>query len=172
MKGWRSIRGSLACKSVQMYSLQHDLLGRLIKLSRPVKGSGARALGPAWEVSWSLSSGAPMRPSIPGRVGQLAVIQGLPSQLEQGLKSQDREHGQQGAPLQEPVCRGRLGRLEQSVGLRQKPSSALCYPHHPRPIMPPTKPSWHGRVGGGSAKAAGSPSLCAPTCRRRCSESW
>lgn len=51
-----------------------------------------------------------MRPSIPGRVGQLAVVQGLLFSSEQGLENQNGEHGEHGAPLQGRICRGHLGR--------------------------------------------------------------
>lgn len=84
------------------------------------------------------------------------VVQGLLSKSEQGLESQNKKHGEQGAPLQGHICRRHLGRWEQSVDLRKKPGSALYHPHPPRAfILGPLA------MEGVSAGAASSPS---PVC--------
>lgn len=118
--------------------------GQAHRMSRPAEGSRARATGAslgvreAGKVNQSLFSGAVghLCGHVP-RAGwdswlccsRSAVL----VRAESGEPSQG--DGEQGAPLQGPICGGDLGGWEQSVGLRQKPSPALCVHPHPRSFM-------------------------------------
>lgn len=110
---------------------------------RPKKGGGVRALGLAWEGSQSTFSGAVgyrgTVPCTPGRMGQrcpgsAVLVRAGPGEPGQGAWR---------AGSSQPEAR--LWRTpwgwEHNVELRQK-QGALCLHHpHPRPFMPPPRPT-------------------------------
>lgn len=139
--------------------------GQEHRMSRPAEGSGARAPGPAWggRVSQSLFSGAVgHRGGHVPRAGWDSWLCCARSAVLVGAESgkPGQRDGEQGAPLQGPICGGYLGGWEQRVGLRQKPSPALCVHPHPWSFMSiQAQLAW--KDGRNSAGGASSPS---PTC--------
>lgn len=97
-------------------------------MSRSAKSSRARAVGQLNRQASPFSVGqqATDEAQYPRQGG--TVVQGLLSKSEQGLESQNKKHGEQGAPLQGCISSRHLGRWEQSVDLREKPGSALPPP--------------------------------------------
>lgn len=152
--------------------------GQAHRMSRPAEGSRARALGPALGggrgVNQSLFSGAVgHRDGHVPRAGwgswlccsRSAVL----VRAESGEPGQG--DGEQGAPLQGPICGGYLGGWEQSAGWRQKPSPVFCV--HPIPGHScPSRPNWHRRMGETVQGMPAHHPLPAPTCRRLRSGSW
>lgn len=127
------------------------------ELQRQWRGS----TGLAWEGSQSPFSGAVGhgRGPVPGRVGQLSVLSEVCCcSQSRGWRARTGSMKNRELPSGGSSAEDTLGRWEQSVDLRQKPGSALCLHPHPRPFMPPWGPLWHGRMKGGSAGAASSPS--------------
>lgn len=152
-----------------------NLRGQAYRVSRPKKGSSARALMSAWEASQSTFSRAAgcrwaLYPTQDGAVTLLSKVGCLRAGVgEPGQGAWRAGSSQPGAHL----WRTPWG-WEQNVDLRQKLGSALCL-HHlpPRPFMPPSRHTWNGSVWKEAVQRLPAhhrfPTL---TCTRLCSGSW